>query len=356
MGDVQRWLDSGEQHIVLATVIKTYASAPRAAGSKMAIRADGRITGSISGGCVESAVIEEGLRLSTHQPPRILHFETADEKAWELGLPCGGSIDVLIEHLNVEHFQFLKGKLLANERAVAVTITRGPEKLLGEKIAFSRSGELTGAALITLGEQLKRAAGNQTRSATVDIGDGVEAFVDVFPPATTLIIVGGVHVGVALARLAKIVGYRTVVIDPRKTFGNAERFPEVDRLMQVWPDEAYGTMELTAETAVAILTHDPKLDDPALAGALRSPAFYIGALGSARAQAQRRARLQQLGFSEAELARIHGPIGLDLRAATPEEIGLSVLSEIVALTRGADAILSTRAAAKLQKHQFLVDR
>jgi len=356
MEDVQRWLDSGEQHIVLATVIKTYRSAPRPAGSKMAIRADGRITGSISGGCVESAVIEESLRLSAHLPPRILHFETADERAWEVGLPCGGSIDVLVERLNVQHFQSLREKLLLNERAVAVTITRGPEKLLGEKIAFSRSGEPLGSAQTPLFERLVRAARNQTSSAIVDIGDGLEAFVDVFPPATTLVIVGGVHIGVALARLAKIVGYRTVVIDPRKTFGNAERFPEVDRLMPVWPDEAYAMMELTSETAVAVLTHDPKLDDPALAGALRSPVFYVGALGSARAQAQRRKRLLQLGFSETELARIHGPIGLDLRAATPEEIGLSVLSEIVALARGADEVLSKRAATKLQKNHFLVDR
>lgn len=342
MEDVQRWLDSGEQHIVLATVIKTYSSAPRPAGSKMAIRADGRITGSISGGCVESAVIEEGLRMAAHQAPKILHFDTADERAWEVGLPCGGSIDVLVEQLNQQHFQFLREKLLLNERAVAATIIRGPKELLGEKIAFSRSGEPRGAAQTTLFERLMRAASHQTSSATVDIGEGLEAFVDVFPPATTLVVVGGVHVGVALARLAKIVGYLTVVIDPRKTFGNAERFPEVDRLLQVWPDEAYAMMELTPETAVAVLTHDPKLDDPALAGALRSPAFYVGALGSARAQAQRRKRLQLLGFSEAELARIHGPIGLDLRAATPEEIGLSILSEIVALTRGADAVQRAR--------------
>ena len=346
MEDVQRWLDSGEQHIVLATVTKTYNSAPRAAGSKMAIRADGGITGSVSGGCVESAVIEESLRMAPGQPPRILHFETADERAWEVGLPCGGSIDVLVEQLNLQHFRFLREKLLQNEQAIAATIIQGPRELLGEKIAFSRSGEQLGAARATLAEQLMRAASQQTRSATVDMGDGLEAFVDVFPPATTLVIVGGVHVGVALARLAKIIGYRTVVIDPRKTFGNAERFPEVDRLLQVWPDEAYAMMELTPETAVAVLTHDPKLDDPALAGALRSQAFYVGALGSARAQARRRKRLQQAGFSQAELSRIHGPIGLDIHAATPEEISLSILSEIVALTRGAAALLSQRAARR----------
>ncbi len=356
MEEVQRWLDSGERHIILATVIRTYNSAPRAAGSKMAIRGDGRITGSVSGGCVESAVIEEGLRMGAHQPLKILHFETADDRAWEVGLPCGGSIDVLVERLNRQHFQFLREKLLLNERAIAATITRGPQELLGQKIAFSQSGELPGAARTTLFERLMRAARLQISSATVDIGEGLEAFVDVFPPATTLVIVGGVHVGVALARLAKIIGYLTVVIDPRKTFGNAERFPEVDRLLQVWPDEAYAMMGLTPETAVAVLTHDPKLDDPALAGALRSPAFYVGALGSARAQARRRERLQGLGFSQAELARIHGPIGLDLHAATPEEIGLSILSEIVALTRGADAVLSMRAATKLHQHHFLIDR
>lgn len=337
--DVQRWLDSGERHIVLATVIRTFNSAPRGVGSKMAIRGDGKIAGSVSGGCVEAAVIEEGVRMAAHQPPRILHFDTADENAWEIGLPCGGSIDVLIEHLNQEHFRFLRERLRENEQVVAVTVIRGPEALLGEKIAFARRGEPFGTARTTLFERLMRAARPLTSSAIVDIGEGMEAFVDVIPPATTMVIVGGVHVGLALARLARIVGYRTVVIDPRKTFGNAERFPDVDRLLQVWPDEAYRMIELTPETAVAVLTHDPKLDDPALAGALRSAAFYVGAMGSARSQEQRRTRLQRLGLTQAEIARIHGPIGLDIAAATPEEIGLSILSEVVALTRGAHSVL-----------------
>jgi len=345
--DVQRWLDSGEPHIVLATVIRTFSSAPRGVGSKMAIRGDGTIAGSISGGCVEAAVIEEGVRMAAHQPPRILHFDTADEKAWDIGLPCGGSIDVLIEHLDHPHFRFLRERLRENERAVAVTVIQGPGELLGQKIAFGRRGEPFGAADSTLFERLIRAARPLTSSATVDLGEGLEAFVDVMPPATTMVIVGGVHVGLALARLARIVGYRTVVIDPRKTFGNAERFPDVDLLLQVWPDEAYRMIELTPETAVAVLTHDPKLDDPALVGALRSAAFYVGAMGSARSQEQRRIRLQRLGLTQAEIARIHGPIGLDIAAATPEEIGLSILSEVVALTRGAHSVLRETASPVL---------
>ena len=291
LGEVQRWIDSGERQIVLATVIRTFSSAPRGVGSKMAIRGDGRIAGSISGGCVDSAVIEEGLRISANQGPRILHFETADERAWEVGLPCGGSIDVLVEHLNHQHFRFLRERLLGNERAVSVTVTGGPQELVGRKVTFSQSGKPLSALEGTLSERMIAAGRHQHGSAMVDIGEGLEMFVDVFPPTTTLVIVGGVHVAVALARLAKIIGYVTVVIDPRKTFGNAERFPDVDRLLQCWPDEAYATVELAPETAVAVLTHDPKLDDPAFTGAIRSPAFYIGAMGSARSQERRRGRL-----------------------------------------------------------------
>jgi xanthine dehydrogenase accessory factor len=345
--DVQNWLVSGERRIMLATVIRTFNSAPRGPGSKMAIRGDGRIAGSISGGCVEAAVIEESLRMAASEPPRILHFDTADEKAWDIGLPCGGSIDVLVEHLNAQVFQFLRDRLLENEHAVSVTITRGPKELLVEKIAFSGTTESPGNAQTTVFKRLIRAARSLTNSATIDVGEGLEAFVDVIPPRTTLVIVGGVHVGLALARLAKIVGYRTVVIDPRKTFGNPERFPDVDKLLQVWPDEAYEMMELTPETAIAVLTHDPKIDDPALAGGLRSRAFYVGAMGSARAQEQRRKRLEGLGVARADIARIHGPIGLDIGAATPEEIGLSILSEIVALTRGADSVPRKTGSASL---------
>jgi xanthine dehydrogenase accessory factor len=159
--------------------------------------------------------------------------------------------------------------------------------------------------------------------------DAVEVFVDAIRPAPTLVMVGGVHIAVALASLAKTLGYHTIVIDPRRAFGSDERFPHADQLITAWPDKALAQIELTPETAVALLTHDPKIDDPALKIVLNSPAFYIGALGSRKTHAKRRQRLEQMGFDEASIARIHAPIGLDIGAQSPEEIALSILAEIV---------------------------
>jgi xanthine dehydrogenase accessory factor len=145
--------------------------------------------------------------------------------------------------------------------------------------------------------------------------------------------VGGVHIAVALTSMAKLLGYKTIVVDPRRAFGSEARFPHVDNLIQAWPDKAFAQIELTPETAVAMLTHDPKIDDPALNVVLNSPAFYIGALGSSKTQAKRRERLQEMGFRDEVIGRIHGPIGLDINAGTPEEIALSIMAEIVKAQR-----------------------
>jgi xanthine dehydrogenase accessory factor len=170
----------------------------------------------------------------------------------------------------------------------------------------------------------------QGESQRLMLNDDVEVFVEVILPPPTLIAVGGVHITVALMALAKTLGYRTVVIDPRSAFGNQERFPNVDQLIQQWPQEAFEQIPITRSTAIAMLTHDPKLDDPALKIALSSPAFYVGALGSKTTQAKRRQRLLDEGLTESQLDRLHGPIGLRIGAGTPEEIGLSIMAEIVA--------------------------
>jgi xanthine dehydrogenase accessory factor len=158
----------------------------------------------------------------------------------------------------------------------------------------------------------------------------IEIFIDVILPSPVLVIVGGTHISIALADLARILGFRTIIVDPRRSFGNQARFPNVDQLIKAWPDQALSDIGLNRSTAVATLTHDPKLDDPALIVALTSPAFYVGALGSKKTQARRRQRLLEAGLSEAQLDRLHGPIGLDIHARTPEEIALSIMAEIVA--------------------------
>ena len=330
--DLDNWLTQ-DQPIALATVIQTWGSSPRRAGAKMALTPDGKISGSVSGGCVEGAVFEAGLEVLKSDRPQLLHFGVADETAWEVGLACGGSIDIFVKPLDPQFFNALRSLLVEEGAAVAATVVRGPDEILGCEILVKEDGSVTGSLNDTLDQQvpdLAREALAEGESRRVMLDDDVEIFLEVILPPPALVAVGGVHITIALMKLAKMLGYRTVVIDPRSAFGNLERFPDVDQLIQLWPDEAFQKITVTRSTALAMLTHDPKLDDPALKIALASPAFYIGALGSKTTQAKRRQRLLEEGLMEAQLNRLHGPIGLDIGAGTPEEIAMSIMAEIVA--------------------------
>jgi len=331
--DLERWREDHEK-IALATVIQTWGSSPRAAGAKMALTPEGKITGSVSGGCVEGAVFEAGVEtLKTHQP-QLLHFGVADETAWDVGLACGGSIDIFVKPLDPSFFGALQSVYVEELPAVIATVVRGKDEILGREMLLSEDGNIAGSLGVDLDESvlnLARQALDRGVSRTVDLDETTELFLEVILPPPTLIAVGGVHITIALMALAKMLGYRTVVIDPRSAFGNAERFPNVDQLIQTWPDKAFEQVPITRSTAVAMLTHDPKLDDPALKIALPSPAFYVGALGSRTTQTKRRQRLLDEGLSETQLDRLRGPIGLDIEARTPEEIAVSIMAEIVAL-------------------------
>ncbi|HEY3476193.1 MAG TPA: XdhC/CoxI family protein [Anaerolineales bacterium] len=319
--------------IAVATVLQTWGSSPRRAGAKMALTADGKITGSVSGGCVEGAVFEAGVEVLKSNHPQLLHFGVADETAWEVGLACGGSIDVFVKPLDPGLFGVLRAVLVEEESAVLATVVRGPDELVGKEMLLRETGHVIGSIGSELDEialRLARAALAAGESGRAMLKEDVEVFLDLLLPPPTLIAVGGVHITVALMALAKTLGYRTVVVDPRSAFGSQERFPNVDRLLQLWPDEAFQEIPITRSTAIAMLTHDPKLDDPALKIALPSPAFYVGALGSRATQAKRRQRLLAEGMSEEQLNRLHGPIGLEIGASTPEEIAISIMSEIVA--------------------------
>lgn len=329
--DLDRWRAENKS-IALATVIQTWGSSPRRAGAKMAITPDGGISGSVSGGCVEGAVFEEGVAVLKSNRPKLLHFGVADETAWEVGLACGGSIDIFVKPLDAEFFKSLRSVWAEERTAVSVTVVRGPDELLGREILIGEDGSVTGSlsgelnnAALRLAKEIL--AQGETRRAMLT--EGVDVFVELILPPPTLIAVGGVHITVALMSLAKTLGYRTVVVDPRSAFGNEERFPNVDRLIALWPDEAFRQIQITRSTAVAMLTHDPKLDDPALKIALNSPAFYVGALGSRTTNEKRRKRLLSDGMTESQLSRLHAPIGLDIGAQTPEEIALAVMSEVV---------------------------
>ncbi|UCG25300.1 MAG: XdhC family protein [Chloroflexota bacterium] len=336
--EVEGWL-AEQAPVAVATVIETWGSAPRDVGAKMALTADGRIAGSVSGGCVEGAVAEVGSEVLLTREPQLLHFGVADETAWDVGLACGGTIDVFVEPLQPTDFNFLRDLLNQDEPFAVATVIVGPEAILGRRIIVQRGGRLFGqigmdvdgpAAAAARAALAKTATGRQSLLLPDVHAEPIDLFVEIVRPASTLIVIGGVHIAIALTLMAKTLRYRTIVIDPRRAFGSEERFPHVDSLIQAWPDEAFAQLKITDSTAIASLTHDPKIDDPALAHALRSSAFYVGALGSQKTHAARRKRLLKFGLDEDNLDRIHGPIGLSIGARTPEEIAISIMAEIVA--------------------------
>lgn len=344
---VNEWL-ADEMDIAIAIVVKTWGSSPRQAGAWMVINGRGDFDGSVSGGCVEGAVIEEALHSIRAQQPKMLHFGVADETAWEVGLACGGEIDVFINPLDGKdsqtrkNFREIADAIGGDHKYSMAHLIRGSEDSVGGYWFSSAMGTIG-----TLGEELQSFAGLQAQEikakskATAEISkvgepDG-ELFIEFHPPARKLIIVGGVHIAIPLAHQAKFLGYRVFIVDPRSAFGKETRFPHVDGLFTAWPDKALDEIGLDSGTAVAVLTHDPKIDDPALSKALASSAFYIGALGSKRTQKDRRRRLLESGLTVDQLARLYGPIGLDLGGREPEEIALSIMAEIVAARSGKQA-------------------
>ncbi len=209
---------------------------------------------------------------------------------------------------------------------------RGSDDILGRELLIHENGHLAGSLGGNLDQRVLELASGvflQGSSRIIALNDEIDLFFEAILPSPALIMVGGVHIAVTLASIAKALGYQTILIDPRKAWGNKERFPEVDQLIQAWPDEAFEQIKITRSTAIAMLTHDPKMDDPALKIALASPAFYVGALGSKTTQAKRRGRLLHNGLTEAQLSRLRAPIGLDIGAQSPDEIALSIMAEVV---------------------------
>ena len=320
--------------MALATVIQTWGSAPRGVGAKMAMTSDARFAGSVSGGCVEAAVVEAGSEILKSGAPRLLHFGVSDETAWEVGLACGGKIEVFVAMLDSEAHRRIRASLEEHRAIASITIVDGVST--GYSILLEEDGTVVGAP----GDVIDETVIGEAESALVE---GVsrrfrqgetEIFIDVVLPLPTMVAIGGVHIAIALTSLAKTLDYRTVVIDPREVFGSSERFPHADRLISEWPSKALEEIGVNRSTAVATLTHDPKLDDPALKTALRSKAFYVGALGSRKTQEKRRKRLLEAGLSDEQLSRLWAPIGLDIGSRTPEEIALAVMAQVVAARNG----------------------
>jgi xanthine dehydrogenase accessory factor len=333
LADIEAW-GAEAQPLALATVVKTWGSAPRAAGAKMVVSADGRIAGSVSGGCVEAAVIESAGKAVKTGKPCLLTFGVADGTAWAVGLACGGSIEVFVEAPGAAGLAELASLATGEAPAAVATVLSGSH--LGHRLFLHGDGQIRGTLKGPLAQavtSVARAALAEGKSMRASV-DETDVFVEVMRPAPKLVIVGGVHIAIPLTWMARSLGYHTIVVDPRPAFGSADRFPQAHEIVSAWPDEALNGIGLNAASAVAVLTHDPKLDDPALRAALVSPAFYVGALGSKQTQAKRRERLLAAGLTEAQVDRLRAPIGLDLGGRSPEEIAVSVLAQIVAVRNG----------------------
>jgi xanthine dehydrogenase accessory factor len=323
-----------------AVVTSVWGSAPRGAGATLLAGADGTTAGSVSGGCVEQAAAEEIRAALTRGTPRLVTWGVTDETAWSVGLACGGTISVLVE-------PGVAPEILAAARAdratAVVTVLEGP--LLGQRLTVSADGTATGKLplpAVTLEAIRTVAADALRRDATgtyhvTNGGNQLGLLVECFAPAPTLVIFGGVHIAQALVPMARAAGFRTVVADARPGLVDASRFPDADQRIVGWPTEVFAATGLDASTYVCLLSHDPKFDEPAVELALRSPCAYLGVIGSARTQARRRERLRAAGFGDADLARLHGPIGLDLGGREPAEVAVAILAEMVGVRRGRGA-------------------
>jgi xanthine dehydrogenase accessory factor len=331
---LDEWL-SADQPCALATVIETWGSAPRGVGSVMAIRDDMQVAGSVSGGCIEGAVIEEALQVIASDEPREHGYGVSHETAWSVGLTCGGKVRVLIEKhpaqggdAEVEIWDHLKTALVANRPKVLMT------RLDPEQHSYLLVDPTDGVVgdwqnLTEPAVEAARAAYIQRQSKVVEIA-GERVFVRVFARRDQLLIVGAAHITVHLVALAAEIGFETTVIDPRQVFATPERFPvPPDHLSSEWPGDSLPDYDLNEDTYAVLLTHDPKIDDPALHILLRSPVSYIGAIGSRKTQDARNSRLQEAGFTAAEIDRISGPAGLRLGGRAPAEIALSIIAQIV---------------------------
>lgn len=328
----QRWRADG-QRVALATVAATWGSAPRRAGSKMLVNESMVMAGSVSGGCVESAVVEEALATLKTGRPKLLRYGVSDDTAWEVGLACGGTISVFVEPLPETWWQTITQAAADNVALVTATVLDGD--LAGSRVTVAGHGDIVYASPELTDEMTGTLAAVASKPFSgIETVAGYSVMVDVLERRPHLVLIGGVHVGIALQQLARALGMRVTLIDPRRAFATKERFPDVDQIVNAYPQHALPQLELDQDTYIAVLTHDPKIDDPALQIALESNAAYIGVLSSRRTHQLRVERLKAAGVTDEALARIRTPIGLDIGAQTPEEIALAILAEIVAVRRG----------------------
>src|SRR5580693_8376714 len=347
LDSITPWWDSGET-FGLATVVRTFSSAPREPGAAMAVSASGDVVGSVSGGCVEGAVYELAGEVRASGKPVLRRYGISDNDAFAVGLTCGGIIDIFVEPASRDRFAAL-GEVAADVAAgvpVAVaTIIEGPGETGARRIIW-QDGRSAGS--LGAGDRLDQAVDDDARgmlaqglTAVRRYGpDGerrreeLAVFVQSFTPAPRMLVFGAIDFAAAVARAGKFLGYRVTVCDARPVFATASRFPDADEVIVDWPHRYLAGAEVDSRTVICVLTHDPKFDVPLLEVALRRPAVYIGAMGSRRTHDDRLARLREAGMTAGELARLRSPIGLDLGARTPEETAVAIAAELIQLRWG----------------------
>ena len=311
------WHKAG-RGVAIATVVETWGSAPRPAGSQLVIDRDAAMEGSVSGGCVEGAVIVEAIEAMADGKARLLDYGVSDDEAFAVGLACGGRIRVLVEPVGPVLTEALLSDLVAaraRREAVALVTDLAPDAEGAERYLA-----------------LPPAFTDRFRMDRSGVEVDGRTFVAIHNPPLRMIVVGAVHIAQPLVAMARLAGYDPVIVDPRPAFGAAARFPG-ETILEDWPDEALAAHGLDPRTAVVTLTHDPKLDDPAIMAALGSDVFYLGCLGSTRTHAKRVARLEEAGFAPDQIARIHAPVGLNIGGRSPADIAISIMAQITATLR-----------------------
>ena len=334
--DLDLWQSQGEE-IAMATLVQVRRSAPRPPGARLCVTRSGRMSGSVSGGCVEADVFERATQVLDSRSPEVANYGIADEMGFEVGLSCGGSIDVFIEPFAPDDEWNAFRRAVEAEQEVVHAIGLAPAPLTGRKLTDAIDGRAVGSIdpsldidIANAGYELLRTGG--TKVVTLPWrGLQAQVFIEAIRPSPSLMIVGATHVAISLCRLATDVGFRVTVIDARSALATPERFPDAERLIHAWPEEALAQAPLDQYSSLVVLTHDPKFDVPTLANALQSEAPYIGAQGSRVTHERRRRELRQQGYRDADLARIRAPIGLDIGSRTPAELAVAILAEMLAV-------------------------
>jgi xanthine dehydrogenase accessory factor len=366
---ITKWWEANDT-FGLATVVRTFSSAPREPGAAMAVSAAGEVVGSVSGGCVEGAVYELATQVTASGTPVLQRYGISDDDAFAVGLTCGGIIDIFVEPASRERFAYL-GEIADDVRQgipVAVaTVIEGPGIAGARRIIWE--GERT-AGTLGAGDRLDAAVDDDARGMLAQGLTGVRRygpegerrrdelaiFVQSFAPAPRMLVFGAIDFAAAVAKAGKFLGYRVTVCDARPVFATKSRFPDADEVITDWPHRYLSGSTTDQRTVICVLTHDPKFDVPLLEVALRRPAAYIGAMGSRRTHDDRLKRLREAGLTEEELARLRSPIGLDLGARTPEETAIAIAAELIQLRWGGTGQPLTATTGRIHHGSVPADR